>query len=105
MSKVGRWAFIAGLVIAILLAFMGLGAQILVILAVLGLIVGFLNVSGSESHEFLIASIALIASAGAVQSLPLVGGTVTTVMGNLVIFISPAMLVVAIKSLLGTVKN
>ena len=105
MEKVGRWAFIAGLVIAILVAFINLGDSIFMILAVLGLIVGFLNVTGKESQSFLIAAIALAASAGAVSSLPIVGETVSAIMGNVVAFITPAMLVVAVKSLLGTVKN
>ena len=104
-STVGRWAFIVGLVLAGLLAFLDLGDASFWVLAVLGLIVGFLNVSGSESQGFLIAAIALVASAGAVNSVPNVGETVTEIMGNVVIFISPAMLVVAVKSLLESAKS
>ena len=83
-SQVGRWAFIVGLVLAVLLGFITLGTWVAVVLAVLGLIVGFLNVSGSESQGFLIAAIALTASAAAVISLPIVGDIVTDIMGNVV---------------------
>ena len=104
-GKVGRWAFIAGLALAILLAFLSLGDWVVWALPVLGLIVGFLNIPGSEAQGFLIAAIALAASAGAVNSLPGVGETVTDIMGNVVIFISPAMLVVAVKYLLESAKG
>ena len=103
-DKVGRWAFIVGLALASLLPFLteDLPGWIL---PVLGLIVGFLNISGSESQGFLIAAIALAASAGAVVSIPEVGDTVTAVMENAVTFISPAMLVVAVKYLLESAKG
>lgn len=104
-SKVGRWAFLAGLALSILLAFLSLGDWVVWALPVLGLIVGFLNVAGSETQGFLIAAIALAASAGAVNSIPGVGETVTDVMGNVVVFISPAMLVVAVKYLLESAKG
>ena len=60
MAQVGKWAFIVGLVIAVAA---GLGFNqpwIGWVLAVLGLIVGFLNVSDKESHGFLLAVVALI---------------------------------------------
>ena len=69
---VGRWAFIIGLALAGLLPVLNIDLPVWV-LPVLGLIVGFLNISGSESQGFLIAAIALAASAAAVVSLPVVG--------------------------------
>jgi hypothetical protein len=72
---------------------------------ILGLIVGFLNVSGGESQSFLIAAIALTISAAAVQGLPLVGELVTNIMAGVVSFITPAILVVAVKALLETARE
>jgi hypothetical protein len=69
------------------------------------LIVGFLNVSSKEAQGFLIAAIARMISASAVQSLPLVGELVTGIMAGVVVFVSPAILVVAIKALLDTAQN
>jgi hypothetical protein len=69
------------------------------------LIVGFLNVSSKEAQGFLIAAIARTISASAVQSLPLVGELVTGIMAGVVVFVSPAILVVAIKALLDTAQN
>ena len=44
-------------------------------------------------------------SAASVQSIPYVGDTVTHIVSNVVVFIAPAVLVVALKSLLETAKD
>lgn len=99
MAHVGKWAFIAGLVIAVAA---GLGFSqpwVAWVLAVLGLIVGFMNVSGSESFRFLVAAIALIVAANALGGLPYIGGYATNIISYLIAFLSAAVLVVALKSL------
>ena len=69
------------------------------VLAVLGLIVGFLNVSDKESQAFLLAAIALIVATSAVGAIPYIGEVATQIIANLVIFLGGAVLVVAVKSL------
>lgn len=99
MQQVGKWAFILGLVVA---AIGGLGFQqpwFTWVLAVLGLIVGFLNVQETEAQGFLLPAIGLMLAASALNSLPLVGGAATSILANLVAFIGAAVLVVAIRSL------
>jgi len=105
MDKVGKYAFIAGLVIA---AAAGLGFTqpwFYWLLAVLGVVVGLLNVTGEETHGFLLAAIALIVSATAISTIPIVGGAVTQIIGNIQAFISAAVLVVALKALFETAKD
>jgi hypothetical protein len=105
MDKVGKYAFIVGLALA---AIAGLGFEaswVPWVLAVLGLVVGFLNVTAKESRGFLIAAIGLILSASAIQSLPYVGEVLTRVVANVVTFVSPAVLVVALKSLFEATKG
>ncbi len=104
-ATVGKWAFIAGVVLAVLAGLILQASWTLTVLAILGLIVGFLNVSGEETRGFLIAAIALILSATAVQSLPLVGGLLTQILSNLVAFLAAAVLVVALRSLFSTVRE
>ena len=58
-SQMGRWAFIIGLVISILLGFVSFSYSML-ILVILGLIVGFMNVTEKEAQKYLVAVIALI---------------------------------------------
>lgn len=114
MSQIGRWLFILGLVVCVV-AGIGLIPQISnnpwvpAVLAALGLLVGLLNVSGTEATTFLIAGIALSSAATAANSilakLGTLGPMVTGVMVNLVSFIAAAMLIVALVSLLRTARD
>ncbi len=104
MSNIGKYAFLGGVGLALVMAFVNVPNGVL-ILAVLGLVVGFLNVSGSESQGFLIAAIALMLTATSVSVIPEVGGIVTTITGNLAAFVAPAALLVALKSLLESSKD
>ena len=105
MAKVGKYAFIVGLVLAVLAAFAFEAAWAMWVLAVLGLIVGFLNVTKEEVRSFLLAAIGLMLAATSVQVIPLVGDLITQIMSHLVVFIAPAVLVVALKSLFETAKD
>jgi len=105
MGQLGKWAFIGGIVLAVVAAFVSQTSWIYWALAVLGLIVGFLNVTAEETKGFLLSAVALILSASAVQGIPLVGELVTAIMGNLVAFMSAAVLVVALKSLFESAKD
>lgn len=105
MAQVGKWAFMVGLVIAIV---GGLGfAQpwFYWLLALLGLIVGFLNVADKECTKFLLAAIGLIVAASAWSMLPYVGGYLSAILSNIVTFIGAALLVVALKVLFETAKD
>jgi len=105
MQTLGKWAFIIGIILAVIAAFVTQVPWIYWILAVLGLIVGFLNITAEETKGFLLAAIGLILSATAVQGIPLIGQMVTRVMGNIVAFIAAALLVVALKALFETAKD
>ena len=74
-------------------------------LAVLGLIVGLLNISDKEHQTFLLASIALIVAANAVGAIPFIGELVTRISTNLVLFLGGAVLVVAVKSLFAVARD
>ncbi len=105
MAQLGKWAFIVGLVICIV---GGLGFSqpwFVWLLALLGLIVGFLNVTDKECTKFLLAAIGLIIAASAWSSLPYVGGYLTQILYNIVAFIGAAVLVVALKVLFETAKD
>ncbi len=104
MGNVGKYAFLAGVVLAIVMSLVDIPSGA-VILGVLGLIVGLLNVSGAESEGFLVAAIALMMSATSISIIPQVGGWLAAVSGNLAAFVAPAALVVAVKSLVETSKD
>ncbi len=101
-SHIGRWAFIVGLIIAILLGFITFSYASLV-LVILGLIVGFLNVSEKEANSYLIAVVALMmVGVAGLQSLSVLGTFYTWIEGVLasfITFVAASGVVVAIKSL------
>ncbi len=107
-SKMGRWAFIIGLIIAVLLGFVSFTYASL-ILVILGLIVGFLNVSEKEATSYLIAVITLmIVGIAGLQALSVLGSLyiwIQTVLTSFIIFIAASAVVVAIKELLDMGKS
>lgn len=102
--KIGGIAFLAGLIIAVVGAFVNVD-WFPMVLVIAGLVVGFLNVSGGESRRFLIAAIAFMMSADALDSLPMVGATVTDIMMNIQYFVGAAALLVAIMALFDMSKD
>ncbi|MDO8537932.1 MAG: hypothetical protein Q7S21_03530 [archaeon] len=101
MQKWGSYAFIIGIIIAILAAFVAFPETAL-ILVVLGLIVGLLNVTGKESVPFLVAAIALTLTASALQPLGTVGiirDWILPIFNNIAVFVAPAAFIVAIKAI------
>ena len=105
MVLVGKCSFIGGLVIAVAGGFGFEQAWFGWVLAVLGLIVGSLNISDKESQTFLLAAIALIVAVNAVGAIPYIGELVTRIIANLVLFLGGAVLVVAVKSLFAVARD
>lgn len=106
MEKLGKFAVIAGIVIAVAAGIFGYEQPWFGwALAVLGLVVGFMNVSGGESRTFLVAGIALLMVGSSVAEVPLVGEKMTALLGYITAFMAPAVLIVALKSLFDTVKD
>ncbi len=105
--SIGGIAFIIGLIVAVLAGFLvNLGVATVVVLLILGLIIGLLNVTGSEATPFLIATIALmIAGSASLGVIPGVGSYVTRALSAVVIFVAPAAIVVAVKQIYGLAKN
>jgi zinc transporter ZupT len=75
------------------------------VLAILGVIVGLLNVTAEETRGFLLAAIALTLSATALNSLPIVGTAFSLVLPFVVAFVAGAMIVVALKELFQTARK
>jgi len=110
-EMVGKWAFIIGVLLAIIAGLFGtlIPADIAVIvgwvLILAGLIIGFLNIASAEVTNFLIAAIALLAvGAAGLGALTLIGPIISAVLTNIVAIVSPAALVVALKAVYATGK-
>ena len=109
-NLLGSWAFLIGVVIAVLvgLGSYGLGltlsATVVAILALLGLIIGLLAVSAKEVEPFVLASIAILLAAYIgmdVMALVKLGG----VLEALIALVVPAAVVVALKEVFSIAKK
>lgn len=111
LDVIGKWAFLIGLVVAILAAFITAipASTIMLILFITGLLVGALNVDKKNITEFLVAVIALLAVGGlGALSIGLLQTPVVyleTILGNFTAFVGAAALVVAIKAIVVTSKK
>ena len=111
-SKLGQWAFIVGVLLAILFGLIPKGweSNATLLLVVLGLVVGFLNVAEKESTPFLVAAAALMITANAGTNLSVIkpevlGGFLENAVVKIGVFVSPAAVIVALKSIQSLAKD
>jgi hypothetical protein len=115
-NLIGAWAFLIGIILAILVGIFA-GAKInqfiLGILAVLGLVVGYF-VAEKDVQTFLLASVSLvIVSFAGIQGLVLsaaivgidIGRLLSSVLGALLVLFVPATIVVAIKTVFAIAQS
>jgi hypothetical protein len=98
----GKWAFVVGLVLAGVAGIFFQADWVVWMLAILGVIVGLLNITAADTQRFLLAAIALTLSATALNTLPVVGGIAKNILGYIASFVAGAMVVVALKALFET---
>ena len=102
---IGKWAFVVGLVLAVLAGLLFQPGWALWVLAILGVIVGFLNIAAEETRGFLLASIALTLSATALNTLPIIGTALSLILPFVIAFVAGATIVVALKELFQTARK
>ena len=101
--RFGHYAFVVGILLAVALALIPELPELTttVILVILGLLVGLFNIQAKETNKFMLAALVLMVSAS-VTALSL--GVIHTLMiimwGNVIKFIAPAAIVVAVKVVL-----
>jgi len=109
MEKVGAYAFIVGVILAIILGLFGAYVVeyvewITYLMIILGVIVGFLNIAEKQAFNFLIAAIALLATNAAAEwsAIDILLGTgtyISAILGNIGTFVAPAAVIVALKAI------
>lgn len=105
-NLLGSWAFLIGVVLAVILGFLGTIDQTMtVVLVVIGLIVGLFNIADEEADQFLLAGAVLIIASAfgstAVQAVPVFN----SILGALLLIFVPATVIVAIKHVFALAKN
>ena len=114
-QSIGGYAFLAGAILAVIAAVFGSMVaawtpMIALLLVILGLIVGFMNVSDKEVDRFLIAAIALLA-AGTVNLgvidlfISPLGTILQSIVRYVAVFVAPAALIVALKSIMDIARS
>lgn len=104
-TKIGGYAFLGGIALAVLVALGQIPqATATPILLVLGVVVGFLNITPDESQRFLLATIALVVTGSSLGMLPVkvMGRFLQAIVVNIMVFTAPAAAVVAVKTIYDT---
>lgn len=106
---IGKWAFLIGLIIAMIAGLID-GVYTIpylaLILVILGVIVGFLNIHEKNVIKLLVAIIALMGVGSmTVLAIPAVNIYLDAILKNFVAFVGAAALVVSIKAILETSKK
>lgn len=106
MEKLGGWAFLIGVILAVILGAIGRVNDISVwVLVVIGLIVGLINITEKEATPFMMAgAVLVIVSAlggNSLSSIRLLGNIFSALMTLFV----PATIVVAIKTVFGYARS
>jgi len=102
VGLVGFWAFIVGLIISLIagLVLPGNGLVVLV-LVILGIVIGFLNITPKETQALLLAAIALIVVGNAFAPLKFLGidTYIAGILAYVTVLVAPAAVIAAIKTL------
>lgn len=108
LEKIGIASFLVGAVIAIVMGAFKLAAfdaaLELIIIAVLGLVVGLLNITDKEKMLYLVATITMIvifsSFNAALEKVPIFNDALSKMLQNLTVFIASGGFIVALKSFL-----
>ncbi len=114
MEKIGEWAFLIFVIVAIV-AGIAIGASVIVspntewvylTMIILGIIVGFITITEKEATQFLIAAIALMAVSirgSTFQNIDTIisplGSILDAIVINITAFVAPAAVILAIRAI------
>jgi len=104
MTMLGPAAFYIGLIIAIIAMFITPSGWLYVVLAILGVIVGLLNITAKESGPFLFATIAFIVAAFGMFTLITAAGVtirkeLIRLAANITVLVGSAAVIIALKAI------
>ena len=99
-SLLGAWAFLIGVILAIIFGFITVIAWLPWVLVIIGIIVGLLNITDVETQPFLLAGTVLVIVS---YFGGMIFGPITflgNILDNLLMLFVPATIIVALKSVL-----
>lgn len=105
-SKLGGWAFLIGVILALVLGFLGqLNATWTWILVIIGLIIGLLNITEAEVDSFLMAGVVLIIASAFGGSVVSAVPVLNNILQALLAIFVPATIIVAIRHVFSLARN
>jgi cellobiose-specific phosphotransferase system component IIB len=114
MQEIGSYAFIAGVIIAVIAAFVSLDAAIgagmtTALLVLIGIIVGFINVTEKETNAFLMAAVSVVlvsylAGTG-FRDVLVIGPQLQAITNGIMSIVTPAVIIVALKQIWAIAKS
>jgi len=102
LGIIGFIAFVIGLIIAIIAGIVAPeSGTIIIILVILGIIIGFLNISSKEIVPLLLAVIALVVIGGVFEPIKLlgIGKILDQILRLIAVLMAPAAVIAAVKAL------
>lgn len=103
MKNLGKWLFIAGVMLSIVSGYVD-WEVIPTVLIGLGIIVGLVNINTKETTKFLIATTTLLlvgtAGVSALFSTGSLGGTVQLILNDFISFVAASAFIVALKTII-----
>jgi hypothetical protein len=110
IAEIGSWAFIAGVIIAVLASLVTIDATLVTgALVLIGLIVGLINVTEKETRDFLLAAVSVVIvsyfSGTGFAAVPVIGTILQKVTMGIMTFVTPAVIIVALKQIWAIAKS
>jgi len=108
-NKVGAWAFVLGVIIAVIAGFIELNTTMASILVVLGIVVGLLNITGKEGPAFLVAGAVLVIVTAFGKAnyadIAVIGQPMSQIMEAIMTLIVPATIITSLRALFSHARN
>jgi len=106
VAFIGKWAFLAGVLLAVVLGVIGpISSSWTMTLVAIGLVVGLLNVTDREVTPFLMSGVVLIIASALggnlMSSLPYAG----QILNALLLIFVPATIIVAVKNVFSLARD
>jgi len=103
-SEMARWAFIGGLVLAVIIALVSpLHSAFLWIMILLGLFAGYVFITEDMEHHFFLVAIGLVFFSQTLSELPSVGEPLTALLVSLSTFFGVMIVALVIRNIVGWV--
>lgn len=104
-NLIGAWAFLIGVILAIVFAFFSAGFWLTWLFFALGIIIGLLNITDAEVKPFLFAGTVLVIVSALSGNVFSGLAYVSNFLVNLMAIFVPATIIVALKSVFSLSKN